>query len=136
MGCILTRNPSKVKAAVKAAVNAGYRLLDCAAGYGNQKEVGEAIAELISEGVVARSDLFVVSKLFQTHHVWDGDDSRCYETLDQTLADLQLDYLDLFLIHSPSGGKLLETWSAILQAKKQGLARAVGVSNFGNSCCH
>ena len=103
LGTFQATAPGEVKAAVKAAVNAGYRLLDCAAGYGNQKEVGEAIAELISEGVVARSDLFVVSKLFQTHHVWDGDDSRCYETLDQTLADLQLDYLDLFLIHWPFG---------------------------------
>ena len=44
-----------------------------------------------------------MSKLFQTHHVWEGDESRCHETLAQTLADLQLDYLDLFLIHWPFG---------------------------------
>jgi aldehyde reductase len=101
LGTFLATAEGEVKAAVKAAVVAGYRLIDCAAGYGNQKEVGEAIAELIAEGVVVRSDLFIVSKLFQTHHVWDGDDSRCHETLNQTLADLGLEYIDLFLIHWP-----------------------------------
>jgi diketogulonate reductase-like aldo/keto reductase len=101
LGTFKATAPGEVKAAVKAAVCAGYRLIDCAAGYGNQKEVGAAIAELIADGVVTRDELFVVSKLFQTHHHWDGDDSRCHETLEQTLSDLQLEYLDLFLIHWP-----------------------------------
>ena len=56
-----------------------------------------------SVGARAGEELFIVSKLFQTHHVWEGDESRCHETLAQTLADLQLDYLDLFLIHWPFG---------------------------------
>jgi diketogulonate reductase-like aldo/keto reductase len=103
LGTFQATAKGEVKAAVKAAVRAGYRLIDCAAGYGNQKEVGEAIAELIAEGVVTRSQLFVVSKLFQTHHSWNGDDSRCHETLAQTLADLGLEYIDLFLIHWPFG---------------------------------
>ena len=67
LGTFDATEPGEVKAAVKAAVNAGYRLIDCAAGYGNQSEVGEAISELIAEGVVTRDELFVVSKLFQTH---------------------------------------------------------------------
>ena len=67
LGTFDATEPGEVKAAVKAAVNAGYRLIDCAAGYGNQSEVGEAISELIGEGVVTRDELFVVSKLFQTH---------------------------------------------------------------------
>ena len=99
LGTFLATKPGEVGAAVKAAIKAGYRLIDCAAGYGNQAEVGEAISEMIAEGVCTRSDLFIVSKLFQTHHVWDNDKSRCQETLDKTLKDLRLDYLDLFLIH-------------------------------------
>jgi diketogulonate reductase-like aldo/keto reductase len=101
LGTFQATAPGEVKAAVKAAIESGYRLIDCAAGYGNQVEVGDAIAECIAAGTVAREDLFVVSKLFQTHHVWEGDDSRCHATLAQTLADLRLDYLDLFLIHWP-----------------------------------
>ena len=69
LGTFQATAPGEVGAAVTAAVKAGYRLIDCAAGYGNQAEVGEAIAELLDEGVCKREDLFVVSKLFQTHHV-------------------------------------------------------------------
>ena len=83
LGTFQATAPGEVKTAVKAAVVAGYRLIDCAAGYGNQKEVGEAIAEVIAEGVTTREELFIVSKLFQTHHVWGGDESRCHETLNQ-----------------------------------------------------
>lgn len=107
LGTFQATKPGEVKAAVKAAVRAGYRLIDCAAGYGNQREIGDAIKELEAEGVCERADLFLVSKLFQTHHAGeqagaDGD-SRCAATLDQTLAELQTEYLDLFLIHWPFG---------------------------------
>lgn len=93
--------PGEVAVAVKAAVRSGQRLIDCAAGYGNQAEIGDALAELFSEGVCQRNELFIVSKLFQTHHVWDGDASRCEASLQQTLSDLKLDYIDLFLVHWP-----------------------------------
>ena len=95
LGTFNATAPGEVAAAVKAAVRAGYRLIDCAAGYGNESEVGQALAELMAAGEVTRQELFVVSKLFQTHHVWDDDASRCRDTLRRTLADLRLDYLDL-----------------------------------------
>ena len=56
-------------------------------------------AKSIGDGVVKREDVFVVSKLFQTHHVWKGDASRVHQAIDQTLADLQVEYLDLYLMH-------------------------------------
>ena len=160
LGTFQATAPGEVAAAVKAAVKAGYRLIDCAAGYGNQAEVGTAIAELIAEGVCTRDELFIVSKLFQTHHVWEGDDSRCHETLDQTLKDLQLEYLDLFLIHWPFafGEKKLEkpegspqplrlpdgspnpiwtirmeylsTWACMEGMVAAGKTKSIGVSNF------
>jgi diketogulonate reductase-like aldo/keto reductase len=160
LGTFLATTPGEVGAAVTAAVKAGYRLIDCAAGYGNQKEVGGAIAQLIADGVVTREELFVVSKLFQTHHVWEGDDSRCHETLAQTLEDLGLDYLDLFLVHWPFafGEKVLEkppgspqplrmpdgspnpiwsikmeylsTWRTMEGMVAAGKCKSIGVSNF------
>ena len=97
--------------AIKAAVKAGYRLFDGAAAYGNEVEVGESLREVLSPSVaggasvnsppIRREDLFVVSKCFQTHHCWKGDDSRVFAAIDQTLADLQLGYLDLWLMHWP-----------------------------------
>jgi diketogulonate reductase-like aldo/keto reductase len=160
LGTFQATAEGEVKSAVKAAVKAGYRLIDCAAGYGNQKEVGEAIAELIADGIVNRSELFIVSKLFQTHHVWEGDESRCHQTLSQTLSDLGLEYIDLFLMHWPFGfaEKVLEkplgtkqplrladgspnpiwtikmeylaTWKVMEQMKADGKTTSIGVSNF------
>ena len=160
LGTFQATAAGEVKAAVKAAVEAGYRLIDCAAGYGNQREVGEAIAELVGAGVVAREELFVVSKLFQTHHAWEGDESRCHATLEQTLDELGLEYLDLYLIHWPFGFaesvlekplgtkqplrlpdgspnpiwtikmEYLSTWRVLEQMQAAGKTRSIGVSNF------
>jgi diketogulonate reductase-like aldo/keto reductase len=79
---------------VLAAVRAGYRHVDCAAIYGNEHEVGEAFEELFAEGVVARGDLFVTSKLWNAEHGSERARAACLKTL----ADLKLDYLDLYLI--------------------------------------
>lgn len=160
LGTFQATAPGEVKAAVKVAVNAGYRLIDCAAGYGNQAEVGDAIAELIAEGVVKREELFVVSKLFQTHHDWEGDGSRCQATLEQSLEELQLDYVDLYLMHWPFAFKqlkleqplgtpqplrmadgspnpiwtikmeYLQTWAVMESMVAAGKVKAIGVSNF------
>jgi len=73
-----------------AAIKTGYRLIDCAGGYGNEHEVGEAISECIAQGIVKREDLYIVSKLFQTKHVWEQDQLRCRKALDKTLKDLQV----------------------------------------------
>ena len=80
--------PGEVGEAVKTALRSGYQLLDGAAAYSNEIEVGEALAECIAQGIVMRDDVIVVSKLFNTHHVWQGDRSRPAAALAKTLADL------------------------------------------------
>ena len=116
--------------AVKAAIECGYTHIDCAAIYGNEKEVGLGI----KESNVDRKNLFITSKLW--------NDVRGYqETIDafnQTLSDLQLDYLDLYLIHWPRPVKYhdnyieknIESWKAMEDLYKQGKIKAIGVNNF------
>lgn len=115
---------------VKAALSFGYKHIDTAAVYGNEKSVGTGI----SESKVSREELFVTSK------VWNKD--RGYEktiaAFNKTLSDLGLDYLDLYLIHWPANAKQfsnwdelnLETWRAMTQLYKEGKIRSIGVSNF------
>mmetsp|Transcript_33914 Transcript_33914/g.85837 ORF Transcript_33914/g.85837 Transcript_33914/m.85837 type:complete len:328 (-) Transcript_33914:297-1280(-) len=124
----------EVKQAVIAAVRAGYRHIDCAAIYGNEHEVGEALAQLWAEGVVRREDIFVTSKLWNSEHAPE----RVEGALRKTLADLGLEWLDLYLIHWPSSAvpgptvtpPLIDTWRAMEGLVDKGLVRSIGVSNF------
>lgn len=138
--------PGEVMQAVKDAISCGYRHLDCALIYGNEPEVGEAIKAKIADGTVTRQDLFITSKLWNTYH----RKSLVIPTLKESLTNLGLDYLDLYLIHWPMGykeggekfptdesGKTLysdvdyiETWPAMEEAVEAGLVRSIGVSNF------
>lgn len=87
--------PGVVAEGVYHALKSGYRLLDCAYCYGNEAEVGQGLARAISEGVVRRSDVFVVTK------VWTTYNTRVQAGLEKSLANLGLDYVDLFLVHWP-----------------------------------
>ena len=116
--------------AIVSAVEAGYRLLDTAVNYGNEREVGEAVRRC----GVPRDELFVTSKLPGRHH---GYDDAVRSTRD-SLAALGLEQLDLHLIHwpNPSVGKYVEAWRALVDLQQDGLVRSIGVSNFSEEHLH
>lgn len=134
------------------AIKVGYRLFDGAEDYGNEKEVGEGINRALDEGLVARDELFIVSKLWNSFH----DPQNVEKALDRTLSDLKVDYLDLFLIHFPIAFKfvpfeekyppgfycgdgdkfiyedvpIIDTWRALEKMVEKGKIRSIGISNF------
>ena len=116
--------PEETTEAVRRALETGYRHLDTAEMYGNEKEVGRAVRE----SGVPRGEVFVTSKLNNGFHAPD-DALRAF---DRSLDDLGFDYLDLFLVHwpLPKVGDFVETWRAMEEIYNSGRARAVGVSNF------
>jgi diketogulonate reductase-like aldo/keto reductase len=111
-------------AAIVSAVEVGYRLLDTAVNYENEREVGEAIRRC----GVPREELFVTSKIPGRHHGYDDAIASTKESLER----LGLDYFDLHLIHwpNPGAGKYAEAWRALVDLQRDGLVRSVGVSNF------
>ncbi len=138
-------DPGMVGSAVKEALKIGYRHIDCAAIYGNEKEIGAALEQAFEEGGIRREEVFITSKLWNTMHAPEDVE----EGLRQTLSDLGLEYLDLYLMHWPIALKrdasfpfgpddfiapdelpFTETWQAMEKLKSAGLARHIGVSNF------
>lgn len=116
--------PEETRETTLAALEAGYRHIDTAQLYGNEKEVGEAVRD----SGLDRADIFVTSKLANDAHAHDD----ALEAFDRSLEDLGLDHLDLFLIHWPLPGKgdFVETWKALEEVYRSGRAKAIGVSNF------
>lgn len=106
---------------VYEAIQTGYRLIDTAAAYGNEEAVGRAI----KRGGVAREELFVTTKLWIT----DAGYERTRQAFERSLQRLQLDYLDLYLIHQPFGD-VYGAWRAMEELYQQGRVRAIGLSNF------
>lgn len=119
-------DPAETAEAVGVALDAGYRHIDTAEMYGNEKGVGQAVR---TSGL-DRSDVFVTSKLNNGFH--RPEDARA--AFASTLADLQMDYVDLFLIHWPLptlyDGDYVSTWKTLEEFQRDGRARSVGVSNF------
>ncbi|MGW1140326.1 aldo/keto reductase [Streptomyces zhihengii] len=113
--------PGDTERAVTEALAAGYRSLDTAAAYGNEEAVGRAVAN----SGIPREDLFVTTKLW----VSDAGEDRARRAFDMSLRKLGTDYVDLYLIHQPYGD-VHGSWRAMEALHREGLARAVGVSNF------
>lgn len=138
-------SPAQVAEAVKRAVLLGYRHIDCASIYGNEKEIGAVLKELQQAGVVQREELWITSK------VWNNRHDDVVGSCKQSLLDLELDYLDLFLVHWPfpnhhaSGVSVdsrdphavpyihenyMKTWEAMESLLDAGLVRCIGTSNM------
>lgn len=141
-------DPEQLKALIREAILIGYRHFDCAADYGNEKDVGEAISGAISEGLVKREDLFITTKL------WNSDHGHVREACKDSLANLRIEYLDLYLVHFPIATRhtgvgttssamgddgvldidvtisLESTWHDMEALVEAGLVRSIGISNY------
>jgi diketogulonate reductase-like aldo/keto reductase len=144
----LIPDPIATKNATRAALEVGFRALDTAERYRTEKEVGEAMKEVFNAGEIKREDVFVATKLWNTNH----RPERVKPAFEASLKKLQLDYLDLYLIHTPfafqpgevqdprdtngnviydKGVKLLDTWGAVEKLVGEGKCKAIGLSDVG-----
>ncbi|MFJ7969810.1 aldo/keto reductase [Psychrobacillus sp. NPDC096389] len=112
--------------AVKAAIKHGYRSIDTAAIYGNEVGVGQGIREAMEEADIAREDLFITSKVWNSELGYE----KTIAAYEESLSKLGLEYLDLYLIHWPVEGKYSDAWRALETLYKEGRVKAIGVSNF------
>ncbi|SEJ38681.1 Aldo/keto reductase [Dyadobacter sp. SG02] len=125
-GVFQVPDPAECERSVLDAIETGYRLIDTAASYGNEEAVGKAIKKSArSAAAVKREELFITTKLWIQSNGYE-DTKKAFET---SLKKLQLDYLDLYLIHQPFGDVYGE-WRAMEELYKEGKVRAIGVSNF------
>ncbi|ELU15233.1 hypothetical protein CAPTEDRAFT_92993 [Capitella teleta] len=142
--------PGEVGEAVKSAIDAGYRHLDCAWYYQNEPEIGAALKTKFQEGVVKREDMFITGKIWRTKMRYED----CLASLKNSLRSYGIEYLDMCLIHWPipqkhdgndellptddqgslaySTTSYLETWKALEKAVDDGLVKAIGLSNFNS----
>lgn len=137
--------PGEVGSAIRSAIKIGYRHFDCAFIYMNEKEIGQAFADAFADGDVKREEVWITSKLWNHCHKQED----VIPALKSTLEDLQLDYLDLYLVHWPHVFKKeffnaskaeetlptsevphIETWRGMEEAVELGLAKHIGVCNF------
>lgn len=125
-GVFQIRDLEECERVVYDAIRTGYRLLDTAASYGNEEAVGTGVKKAIADGLVTREELFITTK------VWVSDarnEETAYEAVKTSLKKLDMPYVDLVLLHQAMGD-YFAAYRGITKAYKEGLARAVGVSNF------
>ena len=144
----LIPDPIATRSATKAALETGFRVIDTAERYRTEKEVGEAMQEVLKGGKIKREDVFVITKLWNTNHRPERVKPAC----EASLKKLQLDFVDLYLIHTPfafqpgddqdprdakgnviydRGVTLLDTWRAMEGLVKEGKCKAIGLSDVG-----
>ena len=129
LGVYKAPNGQETEDAVTAALDAGYRHIDSAARYANEEACGRAIRSWLEKTGTPREEVFVCSKLWDADHGYEATFNALCDSLDK----FGLDYLDLYLIHSPAEDeeKRLESWRALETAQKLGKVKSIGVSNFG-----
>ncbi|MEO0561686.1 MAG: aldo/keto reductase [Chloroflexota bacterium] len=123
-----------VQAPVLEALRTGYRHIDTAEGYANEQGVGVATQAAMTELGLTREVIFVTTKLWPGNEAW-GQPVKTYQStiaaLNQSLSNLNMDHVDLYLIHAPlAQDQRLEQWRALIELRQMGKARAIGVSNF------
>lgn len=123
LGVYLAGSGEETRNAVLWALENGYRQIDTAARYMNEESVGEAIRQ----SRIPREDIFVVTKLYDTDHGYD----ETLAAFNKSLGKLGMEYVDLYLMHSPLPDKIVPSWNAMVKLQQQGLIRSIGVSNFG-----
>jgi diketogulonate reductase-like aldo/keto reductase len=144
----LIPDPTATRTATRAALEVGFRLLDASERYRNEKEVGEAMREVFEDGKIKREEVFIVTKLWNNNH----RPERVKPAFEASLKKLQLDYVDLYLIHTPfafqpgdeqdprdangnviydKGVTLLDTWRALEGLVDEGKCKAIGLSDVG-----
>ena len=118
-----TQDDDTAESSVYEALKDGYRLIDTAQYYGNETGVGRGIQRAIGEGIVTRAEVFVTTKVMPSNY------ERAYSSIDDSLARLGLDYIDLMLIHQ-SGSRDTEVYKALCQGVRDGKLRSIGISNY------
>jgi diketogulonate reductase-like aldo/keto reductase len=122
LGVFQVNDGSEVINSVRHALNAGYRHIDTAALYGNEKGVGEAV----KKSGINRKEIFITTKVWNSDQGYDST----LKAFDKSMDKLGLDYLDLYLVHWPVKNKYKDTWRALEKIYRAGRVRAIGVSNF------
>lgn len=107
------------------AIKSGYRMVDTAAAYGNEKAIGRAITRCIKEKIVKREELFITTKLW----IQDAGMNKTRKAAEESMKRLQIDYLDMYLIHHPFGN-YYAAWREMEHMMKEGIIRSIGVCNF------
>ena len=121
-GVYQMRDGAEVEESVGAAIETGYRSIDTAAAYNNERGVGRALAE----SGISRNDIFLTTKVWNSNQGYDS----ALRAFDESLERLGTDYVDLYLIHWPVKGRFVQTWRALERIYAEKRARTIGVSNF------
>ena len=125
-GVFQVPDPKECEDSVYSAIKVGYRLIDTAQAYMNEEAVGKAVARAISDSLTTREELFITTKVWVSNM---KNEDTAYESIKVSLAKLRLDYVDLILLHQPMGD-YFAAYRGAVKAYREGLVKAVGVSNF------